>query len=205
MSAQCRLLFHTGALCAAALLAGVVPPNARAADSAQVRGGAQDENPALQPGSWQPHTYVFQFMGFTAIYSCDGLSDKLKLLLRLAGARPDAKVTASCTRGYGVPDKLGTAQVEFSTLQPAAAAGDAAVGAGGNPHGTWRKVELAPMRPYKLEAGDCELVEQFRDTLLPMFTTRNVNSRISCVPHQQSGTYSLSFEVFAAPRKGKGA
>jgi len=202
MSAESKLLFHTAALCAAALLAGVVPPNALAADSAPAQSAAQGENAVLQPGSWQPHTYQFQFMGFTATYSCDGLGDKLKLLLRLAGARPDAKVTPSCTRGYGVPDKLGNAQLEFSTLSPAAAPVDA-VGADGNLRGVWRKVELAPRRPYKLEAGDCELVEQFRDTLLPMFTTRNVNSRITCVPHQ-SGAYNLSFEVFAPPRNSKG-
>ena len=63
--------------------------------------------------------------------------------------------------------------------------------------GAWRHVELAPQHPFELQAGDCELIEQFRDTLLPMFATRNLKQQISCVPHQQSGSYSLSFDVFA--------
>ncbi len=62
----------------------------------------------------------------------------------------------------------------------------------------WRHVELAPRHPFELQAGDCELVEQFRDTLLPMFVTRNVNNQINCVPHQESGSnFSLSFDVLA--------
>ena len=41
----------------------------------------QGAGPAAQPGSWQPHTYRFYVMGFTSTYSCEGLEDKLKLLL----------------------------------------------------------------------------------------------------------------------------
>ena len=159
-----------------------------------------------QQASWQSHTYQFHYMGFTATYSCDGLADKLQLLLRLTGARPDAKVMPSCARGYGVPDNLAEAQVVFSTLQMANAAGaDSSASAANSVQGAWRHVELAPQRPFQLQAGDCELIEQFRDTLLPMFVTRNLTSQISCVPHQQSGSFSLSFDVFAPPPKAKGS
>jgi hypothetical protein len=159
---------------------------------------------ATQPASWQSHTYQFHYMGFTATYSCDGLGDKLQLLLRLTGARPNVKVMPSCARGYGVPDRLAEAQVVFSTLQPADGAGaDASASAADSVQGAWRHVELAPQRPFELQAGDCELVEQFRDTLLKMFVTRNLSGQISCVPHQQSGSFSLSFDVFAPPPKAK--
>jgi hypothetical protein len=48
-------------------------------------------------------------------------------------------------------------------------------------------------------------VEQFRDTLLPMFVTRNVNNQVTCVPHQESGSnFSLSFDVFAPAPPIKG-
>jgi hypothetical protein len=160
---------------------------------------------ATLPASWQSHTYQFHYMGFTATYSCDGLGDKLQLLLRLTGARPDAKVMPSCARGYGVPDQLAGAQVVFSTLQPAAAGPDSSASAVHSMQGVWRHVELAPRRPFDLQGGDCELIEQFRDTLLPMFATRNVSSQISCVPHQQSSSFSLSFDVFAPPPKAKGS
>lgn len=179
----------------AALLAVSIVPAAGAADGAG------------QPGSWQPHKYDFHFMGFTSTYSCDGLADKLQLLLRVVGARPDAKVIPLCARGSGVPDKLAEASLKFSSLQLADAnAPVAAASASDSAPGVWRHVELAPRRPFELQAGDCELVEQFRDTVLPMFVTRNVNNQVTCVPHQESASnFSLSFDVFAPAPQVKAA
>jgi hypothetical protein len=194
-------------VCAAVLTSSV----ALAVGAADSPGAApQGESVAPQPGRWQPHSYDFHFMGFTSTYSCDGLADKLQLLLRLAGASPDARVMPLCVRGSGVPDKLVQASVKFSTLQPAdASAAGAAAAAPTSVDGVWRHVELAPRRPFELGPGDCELVEQFRDTLLPMFTTRNVNNQVTCVPHQESGSnFSLGFDVYAPPpppAKGKPA
>ena len=74
---------------------------------------------------------------------------------------------------------------------------------GSNPvDGVWRSVSFADHSPRELRIGDCELVEQFRNMLLPMFTTRNVEDHTTCVPHQESGSViSLRFESFtAAPR-----
>ena len=207
MSAQRTWLSVIGLCCTAAVMAAMAFA-AAAADS--VSADAPAESPAPQAASWQSHTYEFHYMGFTATYSCDGLADKLQLLLRVAGARADAKVIPSCVRGYGVPDKLVEAKVVFSTLQLANATSPAAsASAAKSVQGAWRQVELAPQHPFELQAGDCELVEQFRDTLLLMFATRNVKSQITCVPHQASGGFGLSFEVFAplpkAKAKAKGA
>jgi hypothetical protein len=166
-----------------------------------------DSAGAEQAGSWQPHSYDFHFMGFTSTYSCDGLADKLHLLLRLVGASPDATVMPLCVRGTGRPDKLAQASLKFSTLQlaDANAPGAAASAPQGAP-GVWRHVELSPRHPFELQTGDCELVEQFRDTLLPMFVTRNVNNQVTCVPHQESGSnFSLSFDVFAPSPPAKRA
>ena len=171
------------------------------ADAAAGSAGAE------QPGSWQPHSYDFHFMGFTSTYSCDGLADKLQLLLRLVGARPDATVMPLCVRGTGRPDKLAQASLKFSTLQLADANAPAtAVSAPQGAPGVWRHVELSPRHPFELQTGDCELVEQFRDTQLPMFVTRNVNNQVTCVPHHESGSnFSLSFDVFAPSPPAKGA
>jgi hypothetical protein len=204
MSVPNRLISFTGGLSAAAtVLAAMLALPANAAD------GASGDTPAAAPaaGTWQPHSYEFHSMGFTSTYSCDGLGDKLKLLLRLAGARADAKVMPSCARGYGVPDKLAEAKVEFSTLQPVGAASPGAsnaASAASAVSGVWRHVELTPRHPFDLQTGDCELVEQFRDTLLPMFATRNLQQQITCVPHQEAGSaFSLSFDVFAVPLPAK--
>jgi hypothetical protein len=157
-----------------------------------------DELAAAPPGAgvWQKHEYSFRYMGVTSTYSCDGLADKLKLLLIAAGARPDAKSQpGACASGFGRPDKFASATLTFYTLVPA----DAGTSPDAKPVGAaWRPVALAARSPRGLALGDCEVVEQFRNSVLPMFTTRNVESHTTCVPHQLSGSnIDLRFESLA--------
>jgi hypothetical protein len=158
-----------------------------------------DEPAAAQDvGVWQKHEYSFRYMGFTATYSCDGLADKLKLLLIAAGARQDAKSQpGACASGFGRPDKFANATLTFYTLAPAGAD----TPADAKPvDGVWRPVALSARSPRELALGDCEVVEQFRNSVLPMFTTRNLVNHTSCVPHQLSGSnIDLRFESLAAP------
>ena len=151
---------------------------------------------APQPGAWQKHEYSLQFLGFTTTYSCEGLAGKLKVLLIAAGARADAKSTSGgCTHGYGIPDKFARANLKFYTLAPTADGGNASPPV----NGVWRTVAIANRSPREIALGDCELVEQFRDSVLPMFTTRNLDSRLTCVPNQLSGSViNLKFEAFTA-------
>jgi hypothetical protein len=164
-----------------------------------------DPASAGEPGVWQKHQYSFAFLGFTSTYSCDGLADKLKLLLIAAGARHDVKSRpGACATGFGRPDKFARADLTFFTLAPGAAdaaSGAADTAAGGKPvDGIWRPVAFADRSPRELGTGDCELVEQFRSNVLPMFTTRNVDNHTTCIPHQNSGSViNLKFESFAAP------
>jgi hypothetical protein len=52
-----------------------------------------------------------------------------------------------------------------------------------------------------LKLGDCELVEQFRNNVLPMFATRNVENRTTCIPFQLSGSViDLKFDAFVAAK-----
>jgi hypothetical protein len=146
-------------------------------------------------GVWIKHDTNFQFLGFTTTYSCDGLADKLKSLLFAAGARRDAKaISGACSNGYGRPDKFAGARLMFYTLEPAASADSANAPVSG----MWRTVLFADRSPRDLRLGDCELVEQFRDKVLPLFTTRNVENGMTCLPNQLSGSViRLKFEVFA--------
>jgi hypothetical protein len=170
--------------------------------------------PEAAPGVWQDHQIELAYLGFTSHYSCDGLQSKLELLLRQLGARADAKVTASgCDRGFGTPSRFPRATMKFATLQPVdggdgavAAAATAAPTAAAAPAtsatpvaGVWRAVQLAPHRPFNLEDGDCELMEQFRDKVLPLFATRDQQLKLTCVPHQDIGPFSLQMQVFALP------
>jgi|SRR5271169_486916 len=171
-----------------ALLCGAVFWTASFADGAPA---------SVDPGVWQKHVYTFQFMGFTTTYSCDGLADKVKILLLAAGARSDSKSRPGvCSRGWGRPDKFAQANLTFYTLVPVG--GDSS--ADGAPvNGTWRPIRFAVRSPRELAPGDCELIEQFRSLLLPMFATRNIDSHTTCVPHQESGSViNLKFESFAA-------
>ena len=166
---------------------------------------ADDAAPAAgtpAAGSWQSHKFSFQYMGFTSTYSCDGLADKLKKLLLAAGARADVKSQpGACASGFGRPDKFARADLTFYTLTPA----DAAAG-GKTAPGLWRPVAFSDRSPRDLQIGDCELIEQFRSQVLPMFTTRNVVNNTSCVPHQESGSLiDLKFDAFAAIPANKGA
>lgn len=174
-------------VCSTALLCGA-PWNVSFADGAPA---------AADPGVWQEHVYTFQFMGFTTTYSCDGLAGKIKVLLLAAGARSDSKSRAGvCSRGWGVPDKFAQANLTFYTLMPV---GGESSAAGTRVNGTWRPVRFAVRSPRELAPGDCELIEQFRTMVLPMFATRNIDSRTTCVPHQESGSvFNLKFEAFAA-------
>jgi hypothetical protein len=149
-----------------------------------------------QLGVWQKHEYNFQYFGFTTTYSCDGLATKLRILLIAAGARADAKsISGACVRGYGDPDKLARANLTFYTLAPVGDAGNTSPPVSG----AWRSVAFANRRPREIALGDCELIEQFRDKVLPMFTTRNIENRMTCVPNQLSGSgIDLKFEVLAA-------
>jgi hypothetical protein len=149
-----------------------------------------------QPGVWQKHEYTFAFLGFTTTYSCDGLADKLKVLLTAAGARRDSKSRpGGCTSGFGKPDKFARAYLTFYTLVPSDAGSP---GEGKPASGVWRSVAISDRKPRELGVGDCEVVDQFRNQVLPMFTTRNVESRISCIPHQNAGSIiDLKFEAFA--------
>jgi hypothetical protein len=154
-----------------------------------------------EPGVWQKHQYSFQFLGFTTTYSCDGLASKLKVLLIAAGARADVKATSgACAQGFGRADKFARADLTFYTL----AAPDKG-NLGPTVSGTWHAVVFMDRTPRELALGDCELVEQFRDAVLPMFTTRNLDNRTTCIPNQLSGSsINLKVDVFSAVLGPKG-
>src|SRR5258708_4005214 len=93
------------------------------------RASSADEPAARERGVWQKHEYSFVFMGFTSTYSCDGLADKLKLLLTAAGARPASTSQAGArAHGFRPPDErpparsargAGSAQWDIGSPIPA--------------------------------------------------------------------------------------
>jgi hypothetical protein len=62
--------------------------------------------------------------------------------------------------------------------------------------GVWKPVTIKRNLPKGLEMGDCELVEIFRDRVMPKFQTRDMQGDVNCIPHQLVGNrIDLRFEV----------
>jgi hypothetical protein len=144
-----------------------------------------------QPAVWKEQHLDFLYRGITSRYSCDGLRDKMRLLLLELGARRDPKIMATgCD--YSLTPRFGrgpvpSVRVVFSApVLPDAAAKPLHPG------------DLAPLsasfQPFTVTAdafrrfdiGDCELVEEFARQILPKFATRDVKKDITCVPNQSS-------------------
>ena len=148
---------------------------------------------------WTPRQFTFTYMGFTTKYSCDGLADKVKaMLLQLGARKDDLHVTQTgCTGQYGRPVPFPGVNVRMSVLTPA-------------PDGTvqaqWKPVELKTDRDPVNASGECELLEQVKQHVLPLFSSRGTELNATCVPHQLSaGGASLQAQVLTAPASPQGS
>ena len=181
----------SAALCAAAAVLAAPAANAATMNSTTDATATAKTN-AITMAQWRTQKLKFDYNGFTALYTCDGLEGKVKQILLTFGARKDLTVRATgCNYGSSQPSNFAWVTVEFSALAPSPDPAPAdAVKAG------WEKVHLSPNRPTYMGAGECELVEQMRDLLQKGFALRNTAYRTRCVPHQISvADYSVSTEV----------
>lgn len=155
----------------------------------------QAEGSAGVPAVWTAKELRFVFMGFTSRYSCDGLRDKIRVILKDFGARDDMQVTESpCSGPLGRPTKFPGVSIKINVLQPASDAADSGAVAA-----HWQRVELPGPGDAVRQAGDCELVEQVKQSILPLFATRAVHYHSTCVPNQLSiGGTSLTADVLVA-------
>lgn len=155
---------------------------------------ASDTGTDEAAAAWKRHEVQFVYNGFTTRYSCSGLRGKVMLLLRHMGARRDIKITErGCDEGYSLVAELPRVKVVFYAPElPEPGARDV-----GEPVlGVWKAVTIKRNSPRGLEMGDCELVEVFRDRLMPKFLTRGLTGDVNCIPHQLVGNrINLRFEV----------
>jgi hypothetical protein len=161
-------------------------------------GESQSGEPHL--AVWTDKELTFVYQGFTTRYSCDGLRDKVRgVLLDLGAQRKDLKVMElGCSSPSGRPDPFPGVRVKLKVLQPTGSV---------DPKQTdqvpvaahWQPLDLKLRDSFSNDSGECELVEQIRHSILPLFTTRNVDLKTSCIPHQASATRpSLKMEVLVA-------
>jgi len=178
---------------------------------------AEASNSATIASVWKQHKLDFHYFGRTSRYSCDGMSDKVRMLLTQMGARRDMKLFSyGCEIGHIRLDGINPGlSIEFWAAAPAGAADKVAAVPGAKP-GDAKPADAksddarlldARYQPFgfrqdafrNLDIGDCELVEEFVRQVLPKFATRGVKQDIACIPYQvRSGSYRVSGEVLKA-------
>jgi len=152
-----------------------------------------------QSAVWKPKELTFVFMGFTAHYSCDGLRDKVRHVLGELGARSDLKVDYyGCSSPFGSPDPFPGVRIKMQVLEPAGASDKSTDVVGAH----WQRVDLHLDKDPVWEASDCELLEQIKQKILPLFATRHVDFASNCVPHQAYLGTRLAAELLFPDPKG---
>ena len=146
-----------------------------------------------QPANWSTHELDFQYMGFSSRYSCTGLETSVRQILLQLGARDDKSLVTpgACSAIGDRPARISGVHIKATTLQTAADANAPPVDA------YWKQVTIGG----GLSDADCELMEQVKNEILPLFATRNVKGGgTPCVPHQATLIAPrLTLEVLSLP------
>lgn len=159
---------------------------APAAPARAAEGAASDPAAASESAVWKPTETSFVYMGFTTKYSCEGLVDKVRSILLTLGANRDLTVYGTgCAVSAGRPAPMPGVRVRMKVLQPASSV----VSSGGAAQPSvvpahWKWVEVKLNGDPLSDAGECELVEQLKQKVLPLFATRDTDFKSTCVPHQ---------------------
>lgn len=147
---------------------------------------------------WKAQQVNFEYRGYSTMYSCRSLEDKLEIILRTVGARENVRL-----QSYICDEQLGIARFQISMQSPVVASEEnireltthdskdelvARVNGAQLPSAAdlerfpavWKKVSFARDRYMRLERGDCELVEQLRRQILPRMSVQVVKDNIRC-------------------------
>jgi hypothetical protein len=180
-----RFVSRLASAAAATMLLAAVPALAAAQDSVTA--------------VWVPKHVDFFYQGFTTHYSCDGLRDQVRTMLEKLGAQNLKVRETACARPVG-PTWFPGVSVNMSVLVPASSAEAAKAKSASPPlQAQWKDVVLMPANADFDEQGNCELIEQFKETFLPLFSTRKIKYGSTCVPHQLTLGTHLSAEVLMPP------
>jgi hypothetical protein len=152
--------------------------------SAFAQEAASDANSVT--AQWQPYDFNFTFMGLSTYYSCSGLENRLEQILLQLGAKPDMQVSASgCFNGDRV-SKMVTARVRATMPVEVAATADTAQSTDATSIKAQRKtITLNTQISGYTGSGDCELMEQVRDRLLPAIKLKALENNLHCIPWQE--------------------
>jgi hypothetical protein len=136
---------------------------------------ADPSGAALMPAEWTTRQLDFTYQqGFTTKYSCDGLRDRVKEILIKLGARDVQVRSMGCINPAG-PDVFPGVHIQMNVLEPAH---EWVIGR--TVPASWKKVDLLADRDVVNAAADCELIEQVKQKVLPLFATRAIDYSAVC-------------------------
>jgi hypothetical protein len=178
--------------------------------------------PAAPPvdAVWIQHEVRFTYMGYTSYYSCDGIRDKVRYILKQVGARPDdLKVTVGCLEPFGV-ERMPSVRIKatmpaeatpetLAKLAEDASHRELVKRVQGSGQGTddatarfpavWKTVEFRGRPGARIEDGDCELLDDLTKQVFPKLGVKvTPDSSLSCMPRQvQLGDVRVKLEALA--------
>jgi hypothetical protein len=126
---------------------------------------------------WEVKQVRFRFVGMSTAYTCDSMENILKRLLRLLGARDDARAESRCIGNNGL-SRVHRVKLAFAIPRLA----DKTDISREIVPAEWQEVKITGRSSRHLDSGDCELMEQFERQVLPHFQVSKLNKRIRCVP-----------------------
>jgi hypothetical protein len=168
---------------------------------------------------WKPIDTVFTYSGFTSYFSCDGLADRVRDVLRQIGARHLKVYGLSCADLSGpavAPGVriMGEIPVEATPDAVAAVAKAreerakdryAVKTANATPDeftAIRRTVTLSNRRDLATQSGDCELLEQIQGRLFPEIGVKVTSTNLYCTPrHLDIATRTMEVETLAPVNK----
>lgn len=159
---------------------------------------ANSDEPRNVTAIWKAQQVNFEYRGYSTIYTCRSLEDKLEIILRSVGARDDVRL-----QSYVCDEQLGIARFQVSMQSPVVASEQnvreltthdskdelvARVNGEQLPSAAdverfpavWKTVSFARDRQMRLERGDCELVQQLRQQILPRMSVQIVQDNVRC-------------------------
>jgi hypothetical protein len=147
---------------------------------------------------WKAQRVNFVYRGYSTLYSCRSLQQKLEKILRTVGARGRIEL-----RTYSCDDELAVAHFQIALTSPVEATPenveqlttyDARDELLARVRGerlaraedlqrfpaVWKTISFARSREMKLAPGDCELVQQLRRHILPRMAVQIVSDQVRC-------------------------
>jgi hypothetical protein len=153
---------------------------------------------AVVEAVWKPQRMNFVYHGYSTLYSCRSLQEKLEKILMTVGARGGIHL-----RAYSCDDTMATARFQIVLASPVEATaenvealttydsqdellarvrGERLASAEDVQRfpAVWKTISFARSREMRLAPGDCELVQQLRRHILPRMSVQIVNDQVRC-------------------------